>query len=161
MAPKFFVTIEGRQTVFKGESRQKGHQDELEGLAFRYGLHLPYDPATGLVSGKRQQGTVTMTKAWGAASPQLFQALVRNETLKAVRFAFYRIDASGAEKVFQRITLEPAVVVSINQRVEPNYDPATANYPELEEIAFVFHTITIENIPGSTIAGDDWGAGSP
>jgi type VI secretion system secreted protein Hcp len=156
MALKFFVTIDGEKTgAFKGETLQKGREKQLEGLGFQYGLSLPYDPATGQATGKRQHDTVTMTKAWGAASPQLFQALVTNELLKSVKFEFIRMDRSGVESVFQRITLESAAVASINQHVEPNYAPATANFPEFEEIAFVFQRITIENIPGSTTATDD------
>ena len=159
MALNFYVAIEGVRTgAFKGETTQKGREGQLVGLAFQHGVHLPYDPASGLPTGRRQQGTVAMTKAWGPASPQLFQALVNNETLKFVRFEFYRPDATGVERVFQRITLEPATVVSINQHVEPTYAPDTMKYPELEEIAFVFAKITIENIPGSTTAVDDWGA---
>jgi type VI secretion system secreted protein Hcp len=160
MALRFFVTIEGEKTgAFKGESLQKGREKQLEGLGFQYGLSVPYDPATGQATGKRRHGTVTMTKAWGAASPQLFQALVTNEVLKSVKLEFFRMDRSGVESVFQRITLESAAVASINQHVEPIYAPATASFPELEEIAFVFRRITMENIPGSTTAMDDLVAG--
>jgi type VI secretion system secreted protein Hcp len=156
MALKFYVTIKGTKTAnFKGESLGKGHENELEGLGFQYGVSVPRDPATGAATGKRQHGPVTMTKAWGAASPQLFQALVLNEALE-VRFEFYRADRTGLEAVFQRITLGSANVVSINQHVEPNYDPGRMKYPELEEIAFVFGRIAIENLPGSTEARDDW-----
>lgn len=156
MAQRFFVTIVGTKTAFKGESLLKGHEKQLEGLAFQYGVSLPYDPATGAATGKRQHGTVAMTKGWGATSPQLFQALVTNEALTSVKFEFYRLDRTGIESVFQRITLESAAVASIKQYVEPTYAPATATYPELEEIAFVFGKITIENIPGSTTGTDDW-----
>ena len=106
----------------------------------------------------RQHHTVSMTKAWGAASPQLFQALVNNEVLKSVRFEFYRRDPTGVESVFQRITLESAFVASINQHIEQVYVRPNANVPELEEIAFVFQKITLENVPGATTAMDDWAA---
>jgi type VI secretion system secreted protein Hcp len=158
MALRFFVKIEGTRTTFKGESQQSQRRDQVEGIAFQYSLSLPYDPASGQATGKRQHGTVAMTKAWGAASPQLFQALVNNELLKSVRFEFIRRDPTGVESVFQRITLESAFVASINQHIEPTYVPATANYPELEEIAFLFGRITTENIPGGTTAMDDWAA---
>ena len=157
MALRFYVTIKGTKTGnFKGESLRKGHENELEGLGFQYGVRVPVDPATGTATGKREHGPVTMTKAWGAASPQLFQALVMNEALDSVRFEFYRVDRTGVEGIFQRITLGSASVASINQHVEPTYDPARVNYPELEEIAFVFGKITIENVPGNTAAMDDW-----
>jgi len=157
MAQRFFVTIEGEKTgAFKGESLLQRHQGQLEGLGFQYGLSLSYDLETGQASGKRQHGSVTMTKAWGAASPQLFQALVNNELLKVVTFEFYRVDRSGVEALFQKVTLDQATVASINQHVEPTYVPATANYPELEEIGFVFQRITIENVPGATKGMDDW-----
>jgi type VI secretion system secreted protein Hcp len=154
MALKFRVTIEGSKTRFAAEQTRP---DRLEGLAFQYGVSVPYDPATGTATGQRQHGTIAMTKAWGAASPQLFQALINNERLNSVRFEFYRRDPGGVESLFHRITLESAFVAGINQHVEPTYAPATANYPELEEITFVFGKITIENISGATTATDEWG----
>lgn len=156
MALKFKVTIKGSKTAFKGEVTKGG--EGLEGLAFQYGISVPYDPATGMATGKHEHGTVSMTKAWGAASPQLVQALVNNETLTSVRFEFYRRDPTGVESVFHRITLESALVVGINQHIEPTYVPATANYSELEEITFAYGKITIENPLAGTTAVDDWGA---
>ena len=157
MALKFKVTMRGSKTTVKGEL-PKGGGEGLEGLAFQYGVSVPYDPATGMVTGKHEPGVVSMTKAWGAASPQLVQALVNNETLTSVRFEFYRRDPTGVEALFHRITLESAVVVGINQHIEPTYAPATANYSELEEITFAYGKITIENPPAGTTAVDDWGA---
>jgi type VI secretion system Hcp family effector len=99
---------------------------------------------------------VTMTKAWGAASPQLFSALVNNELLKSVQFEFTRRDPGGVETLFQRVTLASAFVAGINQHIEPTYAAATANYPELEDITFLFGRITIENLLGATVAADNW-----
>jgi type VI secretion system secreted protein Hcp len=130
MAQRFFVTIEGEKTgAFKGESLLQRHQGQVEGLGFQYGLSLSYDLETGQASGKRQHGSVTMTKAWGAASPQLFQALVNNELLKVVTFEFYRVDRSGVEALFQKVTLDQATVRKHQPARRANLRPRDGELP--------------------------------
>ena len=94
MAYEFYVSIEGtKQGKFKGESTREAHRDKIPALAFSYEVTSPRDVATGQASGRRQHGPVTFVKAWGAASPQLFQALTTNEVLKTVLFEFVGTNA--------------------------------------------------------------------
>jgi type VI secretion system secreted protein Hcp len=153
MAYEFYVTIEGtKQGKFKGDNRSKAHKDQITGLAFDYEITSPRDPASGLPTGKRQHKPVTITKRLGAATPQLFQALVTNEVLKSVKIEFEKISSSGKEYVYHRITLTDATISDIHQH-------AAADTRELEEVSFTFHKIEIENVDGKTIAIDDWSSG--
>jgi type VI secretion system secreted protein Hcp len=155
MALPFYVTIEGSRTgPFQGESTKRGQEGKLEGLAFRYGVDVPRD-ASGLPTGRRQHEPVIMTKQWGAASPQIFQALVTNEVLERVLFEFYRSSRAGAEELFHTILLTGATVAGIEQHVEPTFEPDHMRTPELEEISFTFGRIQIENRAGGR-AADDW-----
>ena len=82
MAYEFYVTVDGtKQGRFKGESKREQHAHKLAGLSFSYEVSSPRDASTGQATGKRRHGPVTFTKAWGAATPQLFEALVTNEVL--------------------------------------------------------------------------------
>src|SRR5689334_16128763 len=97
---EFYVTVEAtKQGRLKGESVRDAHRDALTGISFHYAVSSPRDMASGQASGRRQHQPVVFVKEWGAASPQLFQALVTNEVLKSVRFEFVKADEQGEEVV--------------------------------------------------------------
>lgn len=150
-AYQFFVTIEGKSGPIKGESTQKGHEKSIVGNAFSYSVRAPRDLASGMASGKRQHGPVTFTKEWGAASPQLFQALVTNEVLKTVLFEFMQSAPTGEQQVYQTVTLTNASLSSLTRRASGANEPH-----ELEDIGMTFQKIEIEDKIGHASASDDW-----
>ena len=154
MAYEFYVTVEGsKQGKLKGESPRERHGDKLPGLAFHYSVASPRDSGSGMATGKRTHQPVSFVKAWGAASPQLFQAMTTNESMKSVLFEFVRTNNDGEEYIFHKIRLSNARVTEIEQYVEPgDGDP-------LEKISFAFQRIELENVDGKTMATDDWRGG--
>ena len=161
MAYEFYVTVDGtKQGRFKGESKREQHAHKLTGVSFSYEVSSPRDASTGQATGKRRHGPVTFTKAWGAATPQLFQALVTNEVLRSGLFEFVRSGEDGTEQIFQTIRLTNVGVAAIKQYVVPEPWAAAAPH-ELEDISLAFQIIEIENKLGGTIASDDRGSGSP
>ena len=156
MAYEFYVTIEGtKQGKFRGESPRDGHQDKIACISYSYTLKSPRDAATGQASGKRQHQPVTITKEWGASSPQFFQACVSNEVLKSVLFEFIRTNSDGKEDVYQTVTLTNASISEFKQFTS-DAGRAQGDVHELDEISFTFQTISIRNTAGKTAAGDDW-----
>lgn len=161
MANAFFVSIEGKtQGKFKGESAfSKLGAGKITGVAFVMETISPRDLATGQASGKRQHKPIRFTKEWGAASPQLQQALFTNEVLKSVLFEFVRADAKGAEEVHYTIKLTNASVarvasfLDLSSRTGSRFDGH-----ELEQVELTFETIEIEDKAGKTSASDDWAA---
>ncbi|HSP61915.1 MAG TPA: type VI secretion system tube protein TssD [Pyrinomonadaceae bacterium] len=148
---RFFITIEGtKQGKFKGEGRGPMNSDKIAGLKFFYEVSAPRDPATGLPTGRRQHRPVVITKEWGAATPQLFEALTNNEVLKSVVFEFFRPTQMGQEQVYQVIKLTNASISNIKQYTD------TESTAELEDVAFSFQQIEIQNVPGRTAAIDNW-----
>jgi type VI secretion system secreted protein Hcp len=164
MAYEFYVSAEGTKTgKFKGESPKEQQKEKIPGLSFDYTVKSPIDPATGHSSGKRIHEPVRFVKEWGASSPQFFNALVSNETLKKVEFEFWRTDQSGKQVLYYTTTLEQARVVSVRQfssdaKVQGSstskLTSATAN--ELEEISLTFQKITVANKQAATSGMDDW-----
>ena len=149
---EFYVQIEGtKQGQFANESARNNHAPRVVGLNFDYSVKVPRDAATGLPSGKRQHGPVVLTKEWGAASPQLFQALVTNEVLRTVLFEFYHINQNGEEELATTVKLTNATVVEIHQ-----HSPTVAKVGQLEDVSFTFGGIEIQNQQGKTMAADSW-----
>ena len=89
-----------------------------------------------------------LTKAWSAASPQLFSALVSNETLTSVIFEFPGTRTDGAEVIAQRVTLSNASISEFRHVS----DPSLGSRPPLEQIALTFQTIKLEG-PGERCDG--------
>lgn len=158
MANEFYVTVEAaKQGRLKGESLRQEHQDKLTGISFHYAVSSQRDIASGMASGKRQHKPVSFVKEWGAASPQLFQAAVTNETLKTVLFEFVKTNDNGEEAVHHTIRLTNAAISELEQFItgepEPPADPRA-----LERISLTFQTIQIENLGGQTSAIDEFRA---
>jgi len=148
-----------KQGAFKGQGLVTAYASSIEIHAFQYGVQSPRDVSTGLASGKRQHSPITVTKEWGQATPQIFQALTTNEVLTSVKFQFTRTDPTGKTYVYHTITLTNATISAMTQHTDKNARHQEANDTlELEDVSFTFQAITIENIDGKTSATDDWAA---
>lgn len=154
MAFQFYVTIEGtKQGKFKGG----GRGSKIVGLEFSYEVTSPRDAASGQPSGKRQHHPVVITKEWDASTPQIFQALVTNEVLKSVVLEFIRTAPQGKEEVFYTVTLTNGAVADVRQFFQGEAPPGQPAGPrDLEDVSFTFQKIELENVPGKTVAVDDW-----
>ena len=154
MSRYFFIKIEGaKQGVFQSEGDRGG----IVGLGFEQAIASPRDVATGQASGKRQYSPVVFTKEWGAASPQLFQALVTNESLKNVQFDFYEPSGpEGGEELFFTVKLMNAFVLKLEKY--ENFNAAghqDANDPRfLEDVSLNFQKIEVIHVASKIGAAD-------
>ena len=142
----FSMTIEGtKQGAFPG-AKSGG----IPGLKFSYEVKSPRDLASGQASGRRQHNPVVVTKAVGAASPQIFQALTTNEILKSVV-----VTLPGGEGGSYTIKLSNATVSNVKQYTEPLNGQTVV----LEDVSFTFQRIEVEDLGTRSMAVDDWMAG--
>ena len=153
MALSFFVTIDGStQGKIKGETSQKGREGKIMGVAFSYDVNRARDPGTGAATGPLVHEPVRMTRQCGFASPLLYMALFSDEPLTSVRFEFFRASSSGAEELFQTITLGDARIVGISQSLELNLVAEKLKLPSLEEVSFDFQRIEIQSSETKVVA---------
>jgi len=165
VAYEFYITITGaKQGKFKGSGEAASEAAKLAkgrigGVKFSLETTSPRDIATGQASGKRMHKPISITKEWDAASPQLYNALVTNETLKKVLFEFVKPNPTGKEEIYYTITLTNAAVSNIHSYLDLT-DTSGDRYDahELEDVSFVFQKIEIENKEAKTTAADDWAA---
>lgn len=147
---KIFVAAKGKkQGALKGESTRPGTEHQFAALSLDYELRSPRDLATGQASGQRQHSPVSIVKEWGAASPQLFQALVGNEVLETVEIDCYGVLASGESAIVHKLKLANASVTSIRQ-----IGGGDAGARELETIAFAFEKLEHLSPAGVVLASD-------
>jgi type VI secretion system secreted protein Hcp len=141
-----------KQGRFKGETRD----NRILGVGFAYQVTSPRDMATGQASGKRQHSPIVITKEWGAASPQLFEALTANEVFGTVLVEFVETRRTGAEEVYQTISLTNATVSGMRMLLAEPPPGEPADNRALEDVSFTFQRIEFENKPAKTAAMDDW-----
>lgn len=157
MAYEFYVTVEGtKQGKFKNETPREKHQGKIPGISFHYNVKSPRDAASGMASGKRSHQPVTFVKEWGASTPQFFQALCTNETLKSALFEFVKTSADGEEYVYHTVKLINASVSEVDHFLTNDSPDQPRDVPELERISLTFQRIEIESKDGKTMAVDDW-----
>lgn len=160
MAHEAYMIIEGtKQGKFKGTSTRGVHKDKIPVLSFDYAVQSPRDVATGQPTGFAQHQPVTATIEWGAASPQIFQALTTNEILKTVSFEFYRTTPDGKEDMHYTIKLTNGTVSNQRMYIERVRHSEKSDTLELEDISFTFDQIDVESKWGKAMASDSWTKG--
>lgn len=167
MAYEFYVTIEGKQQgAFKGESLRETGKDKLTGLSFNHTITAPRDQQTGRASGSRQHGAITFSKEWGAATPQIFQAMVTNEVLPSVLFEFFHSNEEGELEVYHTINLTNATVSKVDYSTgggsvggeSSARGSSTHDTHEIETVSFSYERIEHKNVIESIVAEDNYRA---
>jgi type VI secretion system secreted protein Hcp len=151
-----FMNIVGaKQGVIRGEVLQKGREGRHKLLAYSHEIVSPYDPASGMATGKRQHHPFRIVKLLNQAAPSLMTALTMGENLEIV-VDVYTTDNVGAEIRMLTYTLTNARIVSIRPWMPNRSDASAASYPPAEEIAFTYQTITVTSATGGSTSTDDW-----
>jgi type VI secretion system secreted protein Hcp len=153
---RIFITIEGvKQGKFKADGGPQ-FGDRIPVLQLNFEVDSPRDLATGQPAGKRQHKPLSITKDWGAASPQLFQATTTNELLKSVFIEVFRTAGTGTEEVVATIRLTNATIGKYRTSVS---DATSGDGPAgrlIDHTEFTFQKIEISNPAAKTGAMDDW-----
>ena len=151
-AESIYISVKGaKQGLLKGDVMLRGFEGRMAGLGFRYEVVSPRDVTGFLATGRRQYRPVIITKAWDAASPQLFQALVTNEVLPEVVIDFVAAGPMGQSTVTHSIRLVNASVTEISQYTDPAEKPGR----HLEDVSLSFQRIEFTDLRGKTSAMDD------
>ncbi len=139
-----YMTIDGSaQGAFKGDSARMGATGGA--IALTSVVRAPKDTASGMATGRRQHGTITIVREIDRASPMLAQALSTNESLRQVAITFQGAGA-GAEKTktAQKIVMTNVLITGIRK------------VGSSESITLDYETIEVTYISGGKTATDDW-----
>jgi len=154
MALNAYISINGHnQGQFAGDGSDPKNKNRMLISSFSMSAASPHDPATGRASGKRQWKPVVVQKLWSAASLQIYQALVTNETLTSVLIEFVAV-SQEAEQLDHSISLSNASITEVSEIPSSTQSPIGN---ELEEVSFIFQKIEIKDKSGKTFM-DDWQA---
>jgi type VI secretion system secreted protein Hcp len=159
-AGDMFLAVKGSKAgKIKGESHDATkHKDEIEVLAWSWGMQGRSDLATGLASGKATMRELRITKRVDRASTALMSALRHNELITEATLTLRKIGKTPLE--YLTIKIENGRVTAIDLEAgDVSGSPAL-----VERVAFSFNKITVDYTPqgedgspqGSTSFADEW-----
>ena len=112
-------------------------------LYYEQGVVTAREASSGNATGRRQFTPLLIRKRIDKSSPLIFKALCTNQVIEA-KFKFFRPSPAGDGNTQQFFTVEikQGRVASAKQILPNTLVPATSHEPPMEEVTFVFHTIT-------------------
>jgi type VI secretion system secreted protein Hcp len=157
MPEPFFVTITGKKSgAIKGSCDASGHKDEILGQALEHKVEMPRNPQTGLPTGRRVHGPLTITKYFDVSSPVLFSALCSGEQMSDVKCSFWKKKEDGGEEEYYRISLKNAIIVAIRPWISNVLLEQNERLQHMEDVSFTYESIKWEHTLGSKEASDSW-----
>lgn len=152
-----YLTVEGQQQgKIDGSTKVKGHEGKILVQAVEHLVEIPKSPQTGLPTGKRVHGPMTLTKEIDKSSPKLFQALTSGEQLKTVRFEYMRISPKGTEENYYSVALENAILTNIRSWTPNCLVSENQQIGHMEDISLTYEKITWTYEPDGIEAEDSW-----
>lgn len=134
--------------------------DSIECVFFEQGVETAREAGSGVATGRRKYGPVTIRKRIDKATPLLFKALCNNENIEGT-FKFYRPSPTGdgTTQQYYTVDIKDARVGSVRDYSPDVIDPISSNYPAMEEVSFIFGNITWTYEDGGITHTDSWKEG--
>ena len=153
------LSLEGEtQGKIEGSVTTQGREGTILVDSLDHTVDIPRDPQTGLPTGKRIHGPITITKLLDKSSPKLAQALCSGEHLKEVKFEFYRINKAGKEEKYYTIKLEDAIVVADRPWIPNTLLKENGDLQHMEDVSFTYKKIIWTWEPDGIETEDSWDA---
>jgi len=159
MAETVHLFLKANGADIQGESQQTslGRENSIECLFFEDAVRTAREKGSGMATGRRAYEPLVIRKRIDKSSPLCAKALCNNEVIEAA-FKFFRPNPAGdgTTEQFFTINIKEGRVSSIKRTSPDVSDPASATLPAMEEISFVFHTISWEYAPTGATHEDSW-----
>ena len=157
MALNAYLRLEGEvQGAIQGSVTQAGREDLIMVYALHHEIKSPRDAASGLPTGKRQHGALTIVAAVDKSTPLLLNALVRNENITEFELKCYNPNARGQEENYYTIQLTNASVSNLEQEMLNNKYEENMKHELRMKVSFCYQKIEWTFVDGGITATDDW-----
>ncbi|MDO9016803.1 MAG: type VI secretion system tube protein TssD [Deltaproteobacteria bacterium] len=159
MAETVHLYLKANGSEIKGDSTQTslGREGSIECVYYEQAVKTAREAGSGMATGRRQYEPLLIRKRIDKSSPLLCKALVENQVIEAT-FKFFRPNPTGdgTTEQFYTVAFKQGRISSQKQIVPDTMVPATSTDPALEEITFVFHTISWTYTNGGVTHEDTW-----
>ena len=140
----------------EGECRIKGREQMVEAMAFCHGLRIPADADSGALTATRKHEPLEFTKAFDSASPYLYNACCRGQSLERAHIHWFELDDSGREPEYFRHELKGVKVADIRSTMLNVKHPKNERYPPLEMVSLYYEEITWVHNDSNIAFTDSW-----
>jgi type VI secretion system secreted protein Hcp len=154
-----FLKVKGaKHGDINGEAQDQKHKNEIEVLAWSWGMQGKAALGGGIATGKATMRELRITKRVDKASTALMSALRTNETIKEATLTLRKIGKTPLE--YFKIKIEEGRVVALDLEAgDVSGSPAL-----VERVSLSFNKISVEYTPqgadgmpqGSTTFEDEW-----
>lgn len=158
-AGDMFLKMKGaKHGDINGEAQDQKHKNEIEVLAWSWGMQGKAALGGGIATGKATMRELRITKRVDKASTALMSALRTNETIKEATLTLRKIGKTPLE--YLKIKIEEGRVVALDLEA----GDVSGSPSLLERVSLSFNKISIEYTPqgadgmpqGSTSFEDEW-----
>jgi len=160
-AGDMFLKVKSAKGAINGEAQDKDHANEIEVLAWSWGMQGKASLGGGLASGKATMRELSVTKRVDKASTALMSALRNNEVIKEAVLTVRKAGKTQLE--YLKISIGDGRVMSLDIEAGDESNSSTV----FERVTFSFNKIGVEYVPqagdgsgmGKTTFEDEWQAG--
>ena len=154
--PCYLVLKGQNQGNIEGSIEVKGHEKKILVQAVNHSIEIPKSPQTGLPTGKRVHGPMTLVKEVDKSSPKLFQALTSGEQMEEVTLEYYRISPKGIEEKYYTVKLFNAILTNIRAWTPNCLTDENKQMGHMEDVSFTYEKICWTYDPDGIEAEDSW-----
>lgn len=106
------------QGQITGDITFPSEESNIGVTGFSSSVYMPYDPASGQATGRRQYSPIIINKSFDSASIRMNLAFLATEQLNLVRLHFYKAESQGQSVHYYTVELQNARIVSYDQTTD-------------------------------------------
>jgi len=154
-----FLKSNGSDVAGDATQTSLGRADSIECLFYDFSVKTAREAGSGMATGRRQYDPIMIRKRVDKATPLIFKAMVENSMIEGV-FKFYRPNpiGDGTTEQFFTVKITNGRIASQHIFNPDTIVPVSSTMPTMEEISFVFHSITMTITDGGIEHEDTWNA---
>ena len=159
MAETVHLFLKAAGADIEGETTQTsvGRDKSIEVIYYEQSVDTAREAGSGMATGRRTYKPIKILKRIDKSSPLIAKALVENTVVEG-KFKFYRPapTGDGTTEQFFTVEIKKGRISGLKQILPNTFDPAASKEPPLEEVEFVFHTISWTFTQGGITHEDTW-----
>jgi type VI secretion system secreted protein Hcp len=134
------LTVNGVRVEGEPAAPPLGRENDIECVFFESSVALALAAGSTVATGRRRHGPIVIRKRIDKSTPLLTKALTDTALVTAV-FRLFRPDAQGQSEHFYTVEIREARIASVKQVNPETFNPTTSDFPEIEEVSFIFEHI--------------------
>lgn len=158
MALNSYLILERDGNPIPGGVTINQHSNKIEVYSFYHDVGSPVG-STGLPTGKRIHGPLTIVKAVDRASAPMLGAMIMNQVFSKFALEFYRPISSGEEQLYWAVELVNSRISGVRTEMLNNKYPENMVHQVYERVTFAYTQIIWTYVDGGLTAQDNLGLG--